>query len=189
MGLFRKILWVAFVLTSLPIHFLYTPSCFPRSLHGMHMRFWSMRRWKLRYLGLEYVPIPDRARGVNALYYVLAKRLAPGICITANSAKGATESFDVENLSNPDCRGKYELDVYSNYRTVIQVTDWTQNLPPNNSALAIGALPEFPSSGVRDRFMLLCPGTHLSITPGSSSSSPLLWNTGNLSFRTSVRQI
>lgn len=71
------------------------------------------------------------------------------------------------NLSNSDCRNRYGTEVYTNFRTIVLAANWTQSLPPNNSALAIGALPGQPGNGNPDRFMSLCPAAYLSVTSGS----------------------
>jgi hypothetical protein len=83
-----------------------------------------------------------------------------------------------ENLSNVDCRFWYGADTYAGYGTVVLVATWetqSQDLPPNNSALAIGSLPGY-QAGRASRFLALCPAAYLAGTPGSfvPDSAPYL---------------
>lgn len=80
------------------------------------------------------------------------------------------------NISNPDCRTRYGSQLYSDFRSVLLVTNWPRVSPANNSALAIGALPGYITGGLVTRFMALCPEAYLSSTPASFTpdSTPYL---------------
>ena len=162
----RKTLWLVLMVTSLPIHLLYNSLIFA-SMPAFDAyeilvdhRFFSGVQFEVAALGMTQfweepgapmpynTPWPSQWPGAGRLQQVLEE-------VQRNPSLWT-------NLSNPACRGRYGLDVYSQYRTVILVTNWTQNLLPDNSALALGALPGFPPVDVPNRFLALCPEAYLS---------------------------
>ena len=170
--LIRRILWITLALTSLPIHFLYnsiiisTLPAYDAYEVMVDERFFRGEPFDVSTINMTQFEFePGAPMPFNTSW--------PGEWPGSNELQQNLKRVQQDpsswtNLSNPDCRTKYGLETYSTYRTVILVTNWTQNLPHNNSALAVGALPGFPPTGVPDRFMSLCPEAYLSTTPNAT---------------------
>lgn len=72
------------------------------------------------------------------------------------------------NISRAACKSRYLSGVFSEFRNVVLVTNWTQNSPSDNSVLAVAAMPGFPPYDVSNRFISLCPDAYVAITPNAS---------------------
>ncbi len=157
----RKLLWIALVVTSLPIHFLYN-SIIVSTLPGydayavwVDQRFFSGEPFNISAIKRTEL---ERELGVPELWNVSRLNPWPGSAQLQKVMEHVQQSPSAwTNLPVAECYRKYGLEIYSTYRTVILVTDQTRNLTINNSALAVGALSGFPPRGSLDRSMALCP--------------------------------
>ena len=160
-GNLRRILWLILIVSSLPLHLLYNSiTLAAEPAHDAYEilvdeRFFSGMAFNVSTLNMTQfasepgAPMPYGTRWPDEW---------PGSSELQKMLEGVqNNSSSWENLTNPDCRGKYGLDIYSTYRTVILVTGWSQLMSLNDSALALGALPGIPPVGVPDRFLSMCP--------------------------------
>ncbi|KUJ17710.1 uncharacterized protein LY89DRAFT_718351 [Mollisia scopiformis] len=168
----RKVLWVILSLTSLPIHVLYN-SIILTSLPAydayevlVDKGFFQGQSFDLSVLNVtEFKDQP----GASVQYGTPWPGGWPGSSSLQRILDGVQQnSSSWTNLSNYDCRRNYGLELYSNFRTVIMVTNWAPNLSQNNSGLAVGTLPGFTPNGLPSRFMSLCPEAYLSVTPNTT---------------------
>lgn len=165
----RKLLWLVLSITSLPIHFFYNSiliTSIPaydayevlvdeRFFQGQPANVSALNVTEFRFQPGAPVPYSTPWPGQWPASSYLQRSL--------ESVQRNPSSWT--NLSSYECRSKYGLDIYQDFRTVILVTNWTSSPPSSNSALAIGALPGFPPNGVPSRFVALCPQSYLSVTP------------------------
>ncbi|KAF2653880.1 hypothetical protein K491DRAFT_694295 [Lophiostoma macrostomum CBS 122681] len=168
----RKLLWVILAITSMPIHLLYNSIIITsvpaydayevlvdeRFFHGHTANALTINVTEYDHQPGAPVPYgtswPSHWPGSEALQLAL------------NSVQKDPSSWN--NLSNYECRAKYALDIYSDFRTVIIVTNSTRDLPKDNAVLAVGALPGFPPVNVPSRFMALCPDYYKAAHPSHS---------------------
>ncbi|MCJ1269241.1 hypothetical protein MMC22_009131 [Lobaria immixta] len=139
----RKILWITSVLTSLPIHYVYNSiilSALPAYDAYEVMvdeRFFSGEPFDVSAINLTQFEFET---GAPMPYNTSWQSQWPASARLQQSLESVQQDpSSWTNLSNPDCRIKYGLKTYSTYRTVVLVTNWTQNLTSNDSALAVGA--------------------------------------------------
>lgn len=91
-----------------------------------------------------------------------------GVPELENSLQSLQNStLEWKNISREDCTTIYNQVSYSQYRTLVMVTNYTS--PDfNNSALAIGVLPGYRSNSVGASLLALCPDAYLETYKGAS---------------------
>lgn len=81
-----------------------------------------------------------------------------------------------KNLSRADCVKQFNEAVYTQYRTLVLVTDYESDINSSNSALAATVLPGYRLKSASDSLIALCPDTYIENYNGTihPSETPFL---------------
>ncbi|KAF7931188.1 uncharacterized protein EAE97_009397 [Botrytis byssoidea] len=147
----RKTLFVSLIFSSLPIHYLSNSIIF---IMNSGYKFYEVVASTSFLNGINReTKWPEGYGGIEQLENLLRSvQSDPTILV---------------NLSRTDCTSEYNNVMYSNYRTLILISDY--HLPNNNnSVLAIGVLPGYRWKSIASSLLALCPDAYLEIFKGAS---------------------
>lgn len=171
-GIVRQMIWVILFLTSLPIHYLsnsiffVTKSSYKSYEVVASTLFLENHDFDVRNLSMNY--FNDLPPNVGLSHNITWPSDYGGVTELIASLQSVQKTpGQWRNLSHSDCATAYNQAVYSKYRTLLVITNYTT--PDfNNSALAIGVLPGYRSTSIGASLLALCPDAYLETYKGAS---------------------